>query len=160
MSNEISILSLISEENPTSVSAFCVIATPAAIDYRIPHFMPAQVTATFTCLHNAMQTVSAMADLWHYPPAIGNTDCTAIALPSSCYFANAKNLFTPDGKSDAFSLVATLQLPPNWQCHLNTVNGTNDFTTKFGNSNSTKVQYHHPQFSNRPNARDSQRASS
>ncbi|WP_459609216.1 hypothetical protein [Dickeya oryzae] len=158
MSNEISILSLISEENPTSVSAFCVIATPAAIDYRIPHFMPAQVTATFTCLHNTMQTVSAMADLWRYPPATGNTDYTAIALPSSCYFANAKTPFTPDGKSDAFSLVATLQLPPNGQCHLNAVNDTNDFTIKFGNSNSTKVQYHPPQFSNRPNDRDSQRA--
>ncbi|MCO7254423.1 hypothetical protein KSI86_09665 [Dickeya oryzae] len=160
MSNEISILSLISEENPTSVSAFCVIATPAAIDYRIPHFMPAQVTATFTCLHNTMQTVSAMADLWRYPPATGNTGCTAIDLPSSCYFANAKTPFTRDGKSDAFSLVATLQLLPNGQYHLNAVNDTNDFTMKFGNSNSTKVQYHHPQFSNRPNDRDSQRASS
>ncbi|MBP2836162.1 MULTISPECIES: hypothetical protein [Dickeya] len=160
MSDEISILSLISEENPTSVSAFCVIATPVAIDYRMPHFMPAPVTATFTCLHNAMQTVSAMADLWHYPPAIGNTYRAAINLPSSSDFANAKTPFTPDWKPDAFSLVTTLQPLPNWHCHLTVVNGTNDFTTKFGNSNSTKVQYPHPQFGSRPNGRDGQRVSS
>ncbi|QDX29892.1 hypothetical protein [Dickeya poaceiphila] len=135
MSDEISILSLISEDNPTSSSGFISTETNFSIDNRIPHSIPVQVRATFTCLHNAMRAVAPVPVMWRIPHHTGQQHPAISSTIAPPYFANAKTAFTPFWTATLFLVALAIHTLSDWDCRLIPVNGSNDFKIKFEKSN-------------------------
>ncbi|WP_152495260.1 hypothetical protein [Dickeya sp. NCPPB 3274] len=135
MSDEISILTHISEENPTTASPSAVTETGFLTISRQPHAMPVRALFSFTGLRNAAYAAApasvALRAARHTRTRRFRFAHTA--LPH--HFANAKTSFVTVTMTALFSsLIAACALSARYG-HPTVVNGGNDFNTRFGNSN-------------------------
>ncbi|MEI7189193.1 hypothetical protein [Dickeya dianthicola] len=112
MSDEISILTHISEENPTAASPYSVTETGFVADSQRPHAISDRASVAFIGWHN-----SAHAALQHD-------------------FANAKTAFTTVTTTALFFCFIAACALLSWHGFSAFVNGGNDFNAEFGKSNS------------------------
>ncbi|MEI7066020.1 hypothetical protein [Dickeya chrysanthemi] len=140
MSDEISILLLISEENPTSASATTAKAQCFVTDNLLPYPVSNQATMSDANANEARRTAAAAAVTWRIARDTGRLLRLIIDNSAHYCFANAKTLFTLLQTTASFSGTGAAYALPNQDHHLTAVNGNNAFNKKFVNSNSS----HHP----------------
>ncbi|MEI7377236.1 hypothetical protein QUF31_13170 [Dickeya chrysanthemi] len=141
MSDEISILLLISEENPTSASATTAKAQCFAADNRLPYPVSNQATMSDANTNEARRTAAAAPATWRIARDTGRLLRLIIDNVAHYYFANAKTLFTLLQTTASFSGAGAAYALLNQDHHLTDVNGNNAFNKKFVNSNSNRHPY-------------------
>ncbi|ADM98757.1 hypothetical protein Dda3937_04604 [Dickeya dadantii 3937] len=156
MSDEISILTHISEENPTAASSSAVAEISfLAVNQRF-HAIPDRALTSFTGLRSAVYNAASV-------PMTRRASCrTSTSWIQSAHivpqrnFANAKTAFITVTTTAVFSSLITARAPSAQYSRSTVVNGGNDFNTKFGNSNSADISRRLPE----ADGRDGKRASS
>ncbi|MCL6406649.1 hypothetical protein EXT70_13350 [Dickeya dadantii] len=156
MSDEISILTHISEENPTAASSSAVAEISfLAVNQRF-HTIPDRALTSFTGLRSAVYNAASV-------PMTRRASCrTSMSWIQSAHiapqrnFANAKTAFITVTTTAVFSSLITARAPSAQYSRSTVVNGGNDFNTKFGNSNSADISRRLPE----ADGRDGKRASS
>lgn len=156
MSDEISILTHISEENPTAASSSAVAEISfLAVNQRF-HAIPDRALTSFTGLRSAVYNAASV-------PMTRRASCrTSTLWIQSAHiapqrnFANAKMAFITVTTIALFYCSTTARAPSGQYSRSTVVNGDNDFNTKFGNSNSADISRRLPE----ADGRDGKRASS
>ncbi|MBT1428384.1 hypothetical protein [Dickeya dianthicola] len=136
MSDEISILTHISEENPTAASPSSVTETGFVADSQRPHAISDRASVAFTGWHNAAHAAAPASVTWraarHTSKPRRRFSHTALQHD----FANAKTAFTTVTTTALFFCFIAACALLSWHGFSAFVNGGNDFNAEFGKSNS------------------------
>ncbi|WP_131331228.1 hypothetical protein [Dickeya fangzhongdai] len=135
MSDEISILTHISEENPTTASPSAVTETGFSAVSLWPHAIPVRASFSFTGLRNAAYAAAPTSVTLRAARHTRKQRFRFARTVLQHDFANAKTACVTATMTALFSsLIAACALSA--RCARSTVvNGGNDFNTEFGNSN-------------------------
>ncbi|QWT41037.1 hypothetical protein [Dickeya dadantii] len=156
MSDEISILTHISEENPTAASPSAVAEISfSAVNQRF-YATPDRALISFTGLRSAVYNAASvlMTRRASRRPSTSRIRFTHIAPQRN--FANAKTVFITITMIALFSSLITARAPSVQHSRSTSVNGGNDFNAGFGNSNSADISRRLPE----ADGRDGKQASS
>ncbi|MBO8136468.1 hypothetical protein [Dickeya fangzhongdai] len=135
MSDEISILTHISEENPTTASPSAVTETGFSDVSRQPHAIPVRAPFSFTGLRNAAYAAAPISVAWRATRHTRKQRFRFTRTALQHDFANAKTAFITATTAALFSsLIAACALSVRYGGST-VVNGGNDFNIEFGNSN-------------------------
>ncbi|MGM3190154.1 hypothetical protein ACS25B_04270 [Dickeya dadantii subsp. dieffenbachiae] len=156
MSDEISILTHISEENPTAASPSAVAEISfSAVNQRF-HVIPDRALTSFTGLRSAVYN-AASVPMTRRAPCCTSTSWIRFAhIAPQRNFANAKTAFITVTTTALFYCFTTARAPSAQYSRSTVVNDGNDFNAGFGNSNSADISRRLPE----ADGRDGKRASS
>ncbi|WOA51357.1 hypothetical protein [Dickeya solani] len=145
MSDEISILSRISEENPTSTSPSVETETGFSAVNRRPHAIPDQASVSFTGLRNTVYAAAPVSEVRRAACYIRKQHVRLACITPQRDFANAKTVFATVTTTARFSHLTAVYTLPERHSRSTVVNGDNDFNAKFGKSNSGYILLGFPQ---------------
>ncbi|WP_148042051.1 hypothetical protein [Dickeya undicola] len=139
MSDEISILTHVSEENPTTARLSASTESGFSAVTRQPHAIPIQASSSFTSLRHVAQATALISTLWRTARDTRKPWLLFILTRLQPDFANAKVVLGSITLTASFSgLIATCSLSERYR-HSGIVNGCSDFNLKFGNSNRSYI---------------------
>ncbi|WP_263062951.1 hypothetical protein [Dickeya dadantii] len=145
MSDEISILTHISEENPTAASPSAVAEISFSTVNQRSYATPDRASVSFTGLRGAVYTAASVPVTRRAPRRTSTSQLRFDHFASQRDFANAKTAFITVTTTAVFPSLITARAPSTQYSRSTVVNGDNDFNTEFGNSNSADISRRLPE---------------